>query len=237
MSTRFRCLSTRTVTNVTRARETETTIEASSYLVTHFRFARASDTGDNSPRGLLRTRHDRPLSSPAFRHSIKNSCHICHLSPRTNETIMPLYTITAADLEQYFLSFAHKLPHAPGVAHLAELARTTEAIPRSLLDDLTAKMARLFPNVVAWRMSVRAREIAFDGLRYDDAIDFARLLDAELQGYLDNPEALAAALAELVERYRGTIHGGMLVWAARAKGPIRGPRRCGSRPRAMHKQG
>jgi hypothetical protein len=43
-------------------------------------------------------------------------------------------------------------------------------------------------------------------LRYDDATDFVRTLDAELQGYLDEPEVMAAALVELVRRERGSLH-------------------------------
>ena len=55
-------------------------------------------------------------------------------------------------------------------------------------------------------MSIRAREIANDGLRYDSATDFARALDAELQGYLDEPEVMAGALVEMERRERGSLH-------------------------------
>jgi hypothetical protein len=53
---------------------------------------------------------------------------------------------------------------------------------------------------------MRAREVAIDGLRYDDATDFVRTLDAELQGFLDEPEVMAAALIEMERRERGTVH-------------------------------
>jgi hypothetical protein len=46
---------------------------------------------------------------------------------------------------------------------------------------------------------VRAREVAIDGLRYDDATDF-------VQGFLDEPEVMAEALAELERRERGSLH-------------------------------
>ena len=55
-------------------------------------------------------------------------------------------------------------------------------------------------------LAVRAREVAIDGQRYDDATDFVRALDAELRGYLDEPEVMAAALAELERRERGSLH-------------------------------
>jgi hypothetical protein len=55
-------------------------------------------------------------------------------------------------------------------------------------------------------LAVRAREVAIDGLRYDDATDFARALDAELAGYLAEPEVMAAALDELERRERGSMH-------------------------------
>ncbi|MCC8940317.1 hypothetical protein H8A99_28620 [Bradyrhizobium sp. Arg68] len=53
-------------------------------------------------------------------------------------------------------------------------------------------------------MAVRAREVAVDGLRYDDATDFVRSLVGELQGYLDEPEVMA--LAELKHRERRATH-------------------------------
>jgi hypothetical protein len=53
-------------------------------------------------------------------------------------------------LEQYFAHFAGKLAHAPGAAHLAQLAETAKAIPAPLLVDLTAKLAQLDPRVVGW---------------------------------------------------------------------------------------
>ena len=74
------------------------------------------------------------------------------------------------------------------------------------LADLTAKLAELDPRAVASTMSVRAREIAFDGLRYDDACAFARALDAELQSYIDEPKVLAAALIEMERRERASLH-------------------------------
>src|SRR6476620_5493898 len=83
--------------------------------------------------------------------------------------------------------FAGKLVDAPEAAHLAELAATTYAIPEPLLAALTAKLAALDPRAVSSTLAVRAREVAIDGLRYDDATDFVRALDAELQGYIDQP--------------------------------------------------
>lgn len=120
--------------------------------------------------------------------------------------MQPPYTITTTDLERYFLHFAESLAHAPGAAHLAELAATSKAIPGSLLADLTTKAARLDHAIVASVLAVRAREIAVDGLRYDNATDFARALDAELQVYLDEPQVTAAALVELERRERGSVH-------------------------------
>jgi hypothetical protein len=70
------------------------------------------------------------------------------------------YTITAADIEKYFVNFATKLFHAPGASHLGELAATSKAIPRSLLADLVGKMALLDPRAVNSTMAERAREVA-----------------------------------------------------------------------------
>jgi hypothetical protein len=121
-------------------------------------------------------------------------------------TPMHSHIITSTDLDRYFTGFAQSLAHAPGAAHLAELAATAKAIPESILADLTAKAARLDHAIVASVLAVRAREIAVDALRYDDATDFARALDAELQVYIDEPEVTAAALAELERRERGSVH-------------------------------
>jgi hypothetical protein len=105
--------------------------------------------------------------------------------------------------EQCFRFFAWKLPYARGAAHLTELAGAAKGIPESILAALTAKMPLLGPRVNA-TLTVRIREIAVDGRRYDDAIDFVRTLDAELQRYLDEPEITAAALAELEQRLRAS---------------------------------
>jgi hypothetical protein len=129
--------------------------------------------------------------------------------PKTSEKeqqTMQTYTLTPTDLERYFAGFAQGLAHAPGAAHLTELAATAKAIPESLLADLTAKMAQLDPAIIASVLAVRAREIAFDGLRYDDPTDFARALDAELRSFLAEPEVMAEALAELERRERGSLH-------------------------------
>ncbi|WP_225706112.1 hypothetical protein [Bradyrhizobium cenepequi] len=55
-------------------------------------------------------------------------------------------------------------------------------------------------------MQVRAREIAVDGLTYDDATDFVRALDAELQSYISEPEVTAAALVELQRIERASMN-------------------------------
>ena len=86
MSTRCRCLSTRTVTNVTRARETETTIKPSSYLVTNFGFARASDTGDNSPQAPSDPAPPPQVRRPGIQS--RKSGHVCHICHPTNENII-----------------------------------------------------------------------------------------------------------------------------------------------------
>lgn len=119
---------------------------------------------------------------------------------------MQTYVITPTDLEKYFTGFAQSLAHALGAAHLTELAATAKAIPESILADLTAKLAQIDPRAVSSTLAVRAREVAFDGLRYDDATDFVRALDGELQGYLDQPMVMAEALAELERRERGSLH-------------------------------
>jgi hypothetical protein len=119
---------------------------------------------------------------------------------------MQTYALDPSLLEQYFLHFAVRLADASGAAHLADLAATSKAIPESLLADLAAKMAQLDPRAVSSTLAVRAREIAVDGLTYDDATDFARALDTELQGFLDEPEVTALALAELERRERGSLH-------------------------------
>ncbi|MBR1204513.1 MULTISPECIES: hypothetical protein [unclassified Bradyrhizobium] len=86
------------------------------------------------------------------------------------------------------------------------LAAVSDAVPEPLLGDLAAKMAALDPDALASTLAVRAREVAADGLRYDDATDFVRALIGELQGYVDEPEVMAAALAELKRRERSSMH-------------------------------
>lgn len=115
-------------------------------------------------------------------------------------------TITPTHIEQYFRGFAAALADAPHVAHLTALAVTATTIPASLLADLAGKFARLDQGVIASVLAVRAREIANDGLTYDDAADFVRTLDAELLTYISEPEVTAAALAEVERRERGTVH-------------------------------
>jgi hypothetical protein len=113
------------------------------------------------------------------------------------------YIMNPKMFEQCFRLFAGKLPYASGAAHLAELAGTAKDIPESILAALAAKMAPLGLRVNS-TLTVRLREIAVDGRRYDDATDFVRALVAELQRYLDEPEITAAALAELERRLRAS---------------------------------
>jgi hypothetical protein len=70
---------------------------------------------------------------------------------------MPLYTITAADLEKYFTGFATKLAHAPGALLHAERPATANAIPEPLLADLMVMTAQLDPRAVGSTMAARCR--------------------------------------------------------------------------------
>ncbi|WP_028352147.1 hypothetical protein [Bradyrhizobium sp. USDA 3256] len=108
-------------------------------------------------------------------------------------------------LERYFAGFAERPTDVSGSAHLIELAVTAKAAPEPLLRDLAAMLAALDSEAVASTLAVRAREVASDGLRCDDATDFVRSLVGELQGFLDEPEVMAAVLAELKRRERGTV--------------------------------
>jgi hypothetical protein len=119
---------------------------------------------------------------------------------------MQIDIITPSDVARYLIGFAQRFADASNTDHLTELAVTASVIPGPLLADLSAKFAQLDPAIVASVLSVRAREIAVDGLRYDDATDFVRALEAELQRYLDEPEVTAAALAELQRVERASMH-------------------------------
>jgi hypothetical protein len=161
MSTRCRCLSTRTVTNVTCARETETTIKASSYLVTNFRFARASDTGDNSPRAPADPAPPPQVRRPGIQsRKSGHVCHVCHICHPTNENIICRSTPSLPPIWRSTSSASTKLARAPGAPHLGELAATSKAIPAPLLVDLTAKLAQLDPRVVGWVKRSAAWECA-----------------------------------------------------------------------------
>lgn len=119
---------------------------------------------------------------------------------------MQTNTITPAFIEAYLAGFAERFADAPGAAHLSELTATVQGIPELLLSRLTAQMTALDPRAVSSTLAVRAREVAIDGLRYDDATDFVRALGSELQGFLDEPEVMVEALAELERRERGSVH-------------------------------
>jgi hypothetical protein len=81
-----------------------------------------------------------------------------------------------------------------------------KGIPEPLLFDLTEKVRALDPRAVGSTMAARAREIAEECVRWDDATDFVRALDAELQVFIDEPVATGLALAELERRERARMH-------------------------------
>ena len=89
-------------------------------------------------------------------------------------------TITADDIENYFIGFATRLFHTPGAPHFGELAATSKAIPAPLLVDLTAKLARLDPRVVGWvkRSAAQACALTREGKRRHGCHDCHRARDA-----------------------------------------------------------